>query len=144
MLKNEIDENVISKLDISLAVELNHFLSTKFPWSGTHIDWGKLEHKRIDWNFDSDSKEQIKVFIQQSFWKECFYIAVLYTTKRPLSIFTRDFVSHNLDSVIGNFQQCFLFGITETKGQWQINRDYFIEVEFGENLWSWQSGNKYI
>jgi hypothetical protein len=59
-------------------------------------------------------------------------------------VFTRDFVKHNLDVVIGNFQQDFLFGTTETKGQWQINRDYFIEVEFGENLWSWQSGNEYI
>lgn len=137
MLKDEIDEHIVLKLDTFLAVELNHFISTKFPWMGTHIDWEKLEHKRIDWD-----EEQIKVFIQQSFWKECDYIAALYSTKRPLSVFTRDFVTHNLDLVIGNFQQCFLFGITNTKGQWQINRDYFIEVEFGENLWSWRSGNE--
>ncbi|MCU1289375.1 MAG: hypothetical protein JWN60_1604 [Acidobacteria bacterium] len=69
MLKDEIDENVILMPDTFLAVELNHFLSTKFPWAGTHLDRGKLEHKRIDW--DSDSEKQIKVFIERSFWKKC-------------------------------------------------------------------------
>jgi hypothetical protein len=69
MLKDEIDENVILMPDTFHAVELNHFLSTKFPWAGTHLDRGKLEHKRIDW--DPDSEKQIKVFIERSFWKKC-------------------------------------------------------------------------
>lgn len=108
---------------------MEHFVSTSYPWLGTHVDWNSLPRSQgFHWGKASDAAAA--AFFMRLAVARYVEVFLVLTPQAALRV-SSFWLAHNLVSACCNAHQCFALGGAVKNP----NRHALCELELGSSIW---------
>jgi len=125
---------LIDELSIEIAEEVNEYISEKYPWSPTRMDFSRI-HNHTHFYWGKTSNEQAEQFIKSSNLSDFDYVAILYSYRKPMKIFTFDYAAKELDYISLAEQIYIVFGVVKNGLEWEVHKNRFAYIHSGRDIW---------